>query len=388
MSDQLLSALSMFVFLMAEISVLFLLISTLVGVINQKLPKEKVQALLGGRGGRGYLMAAGLGGLTPFCSCSTIPMLIGLLKARAGFGPTMTFLITSPLLNPLVIALFLPVFGAKVTLIYALLALSVAIVAGMVLQALGFERYIKSELLADPEAQGTCCDSDKGADTSAAASGCGGKTDAKAAEAQTACCSGETKPAPAQSACCASDQPVPVMRAVAAEAGCGGGATVAMASPAGTSCSGEAKSQAKPAKAGKVAIDWRKAGREGVALYRSMLPYMALAMAIGSLVHGFVPSDFFAEVAGADNPWAIPVAAVIGIPLYIRVEALLPLVGSLVAKGVSLGAVMALTIGSGGASIPELIMLKRLFRWPLLMAFVVTILLMAIGGGLLFNLVG
>ncbi|MBY5921735.1 permease [Ferrimonas balearica] len=367
-SDQLLSALYMFVYLMAEISILFLVISSLVGVINQKLPKEKVQALLGGRGGRGYFMAAGLGGLTPFCSCSTIPMLIGLLKARAGFGPTMTFLITSPLLNPLVIALFLPVFGVKVTLIYALLALTVAIVAGMVLQALGFERYIKSELLKDPAAQSSCCDSTKAAPADAAEESCC----APKAEATAESCCAPKAEAKAES-CCASEPVAPVfqrMTPVAAEGCCGAAEPVPVTQ--------------KPA---KTRIDWPKAGREGLALYRSMLPYMALAMAIGALVHGFVPSEFFANVAGADNPWAIPVAAVIGIPLYIRVEALLPLVGSLVAKGVSLGAVMALTIGSGGASIPELIMLKRLFRWPLLMAFVATILVMAIGGGLIFNLV-
>ncbi|MBW3164814.1 permease [Ferrimonas balearica] len=378
MSDQLLSALSMFVYLMAEISILFLVISSLVGVINQKLPKEKIQALLGGRGGRGYVMAAGLGGLTPFCSCSTIPMLIGLLKARAGFGPTMTFLITSPLLNPLVIALFLPVFGAKITLIYALLALTVAIVAGMLLQALGFERYIKSELLEDPAAQTSCCDSTKAAPADAAEqSCCAPKAEAKA----ESCCAPKAE-AKAQS-CCASEPVAPViqrMTPVAAEGCCG----AAEPAPATRYCG---DSQPKAEVKAKTKIDWRKAGREGLSLYRSMLPYMALAMAIGALVHGFVPSDFFAQVAGADNPWAVPVAAVIGIPLYIRVEALLPLVGSLVSKGVSLGAVMALTIGSGGASIPELIMLKRLFRWPLLLAFVFTILVMAIGGGWIFNIV-
>ncbi len=345
-SEQLLSALGTFAYLMAEISLLFLLISSLVGVINQKLPKERIQALLGGQRGRGYLMAAGLGGLTPFCSCSTIPMLIGLLKARAGFGPTMTFLITSPLLNPLVIALFLPVFGAKVTLVYALLALTVAILGGRVLQALGFERYIKAELLTESAAPTRCCDRD------------------------TAPSSAMRPLAPVNATSCCATAPVkPVFQRitpVVAEGRCG----------------------ALPSTPATTTLDWRRAAREGVALYRKMLPYMALAMAIGALVHGFVPSDFFAAVAGADNPWAIPLAAVIGIPLYIRVEALLPLVGSLVGKGVSLGAVMALTIGSGGASIPELIMLKRLFRWPLLLAFVLTILLMAIGGGWVFNRLG
>ncbi len=92
-------SIEMFVQLFVELTILFLAISSLVAVINQKLPAEKIQRLLGARKGRGYLTAAGLGAVTPFCSCSTIPMLIGLLKARAGFGPTMTFLFTSPLPN-------------------------------------------------------------------------------------------------------------------------------------------------------------------------------------------------------------------------------------------------------------------------------------------------
>lgn len=305
--QQIRAAVEMFLFLMAEISLLYLAISTLVGVINQKLPAEKVQALLGGKHGKGYALAAALGAITPFCSCSTIPMLIGLLKARAGFGPTMTFLITSPLLNPIVIALFIPVFGPKITLVYAALAIGVALLAGVMLQYFNFERFVRQSML-ETKAQ-SCC----------------------------------AKPAPEETtSCCAKPKRTP--------------------------------------------INWRQAGRESMDSFRDMLPYMTIAMVLGALVHGFVPTDFFADVAGADNPLAIPAAAVIGIPLYIRVTALLPLVGSLVAKGVSLGAVMSLTIGAGGASIPELIMLKRLFHWPLLIAFVTVILTMAIGGGLVFNL--
>ncbi len=116
-----------------------------------------------------------------------------------------------------------------------------------------------------------------------------------------------------------------------------------------------------------------------------MLPYMLIAMVIGAGVHGFVPADFFAEVASADNPAAVPTAALIGIPLYIRVTALLPLVSSFVAKGVSMGAVIALVIGSGGASLPEVILLKRLFYWPLLLAFLAVIFSMAVIGGFAFN---
>ncbi len=294
----------MFLQLFVELAALFLAISFVVGLINQKLPAEKIQALLGARKGHGYFVAAGLGAVTPFCSCSTIPMLVGLLKARAGFGPVMTFLFTSPLLNPIVIALFIPVLGLEITLWYALLALTISIFAGILLEQFGFERFIKMDMLA---------------------------------EKPSPCSAGRT------------------LKAV--------GAAVAI--------SGSSNAQ--------------KAWNEAWGMFKQMMPYMTIAMAIGAIVHGFVPADFFADVAGADNPLAVPTAALIGIPLYIRVTALLPLVSSFVAKGVSVGAIIALVIGSGGASLPELILLKRLFKWPLIAAFIAVIFNMAIIGGFSLN---
>lgn len=295
---------TMFVQLFAELTILFLLISFAVGLINQKLPAEKIQALVGGKKGRGYFTAAALGAVTPFCSCSTIPMLVGLLKARAGFGPTMTFLFTSPLLNPIVIALFIPVLGIKVTLAYASLALTASILAGFLLNHFNFERFIKPEMLQEKKS----------------------------------CCAKQEKVS------CSSSQPV------------------------------------------KKPSIWQKAWGETWTLFKSMFPYMFIAMLIGAFVHGFIPAEFFADVAGPSNNAAIPTAALIGIPLYIRVTALLPLVGSFVAKGVSMGAIIALVIGSGGASLPEVILLKRLFYWPLLMAFLLVIFSMAVIGGYTFNL--
>ena len=99
MSSQLQDALGMFAFLAIELSVLFIGISLLVGVLQRHIPPSKVEALLTSSGKRGYFLAAGLGAITPFCSCSTIPMLKGLIRARAGFGPMMVFLFSSPLLN-------------------------------------------------------------------------------------------------------------------------------------------------------------------------------------------------------------------------------------------------------------------------------------------------
>lgn len=299
----------MFVQLFVELTFLFIIISYFVALINEKLPAERIQQWLGGSKGRGYLTAAVLGAVTPFCSCSSIPMLIGLLKARAGFGPTMTFLFASPLLNPIVIVLFIPVLGLNITILYASLALGTALIAGILLQHFGFEKYIRQEMLTPKP-------------TSCGQTGCG-------------------------------------------------------------KSSGQSSCGTEPNKEPSL---WRKAWGESWTLFRSMFPYMLIAMFIGAVVHGFVPTDFFAEVASADNPAAVPTAALIGIPLYIRVTTLLPLVGSFIAKGVSIGAVIALVIGSSGASLPEVILLKRLFYWPLLAAFLGVIFSMAVMAGFTFNI--
>lgn len=297
----------MFLQLFAELTGLFLVISYGVALVNQRLPEERVRALLGARRGSGYLMAAGLGALTPFCTCSTIPMLIGLLKARAGFGPTLTFLFISPLLNPIVIALFIPVLGWEATLLYAGLAFGASMGAGFALNRLGFERFVRGEFIDSPASSrgGSCSETELG---------------------------------------------------LGAESG-------------GVQVPGR----------------WQEAWRETRELFGSMFPFMLIAIVMGALVHGFVPADFFAEVAGAGNPLAVPIAALIGIPLYVPVSALLPLAGSFVAKGVSLGAVIALVIGGGGASLPEVIMLKRLFHWPLLAAFLLVVFCMAVAGGVAFD---
>lgn len=113
------NALEMFLFLGIELSVLFILISAGISLAQQYIPDTRIQALLGGAHGRGYILAALIGAMTPFCSCSTIPMLRGMLKAKAGFGLTLTFLFTFPLLNPIILGLFIATFGLKVASIYA-----------------------------------------------------------------------------------------------------------------------------------------------------------------------------------------------------------------------------------------------------------------------------
>lgn len=127
--------------------------------------------------------------------------------------------------------------------------------------------------------------------------------------------------------------------------------------------------------------------QEAVGQFKSVALYLLLGVTLGACVYGFVPADFIAEYASGDNLFAIPIAAVIGIPLYVRTEVLIPLSGALAGKGMGLGAIMALIIGGGGASITEVILLKSMFRMPMIIAFLVVILGMAVSAGYIFQFV-
>jgi len=289
---------NMFVFLATELTVLFLAISYLVGVLQMYIPPEKIKSILSSKHGRGYFIAAVLGAITPFCSCSTIPFLKGLLRAEAGFGPMMVFLFSSPLLNPIVIALFIATFGLQVALLYFGLAMGVSITAGYVLEKLGFDRYIKpfeEEIV-------SCCD--------------------------------------AETSCCATTKPV---------------------------------------------NKWREIWDVAWADFKTAMPYLLIGVSLGAIIHGFVPTELITKYASEDNKLAIPFAAVVGIPLYVRAVTMIPLSAAFVAKGMGIGAVMAFIIGSAGASLPEVILLKSMFKNQMIIAFLLVILGMAVISGFIFN---
>lgn len=299
-------ALSMFAFLAVELTLLFLIISYLVGVLQEYIPPAKIQSILSGAHGKGYLIAAFLGAITPFCSCSTIPFLKGLLRARAGFGTMMVFLFASPLLNPIIIGLFVVTFGLQVAVFYFAIAMSVSVLAGYLLEKLGFEKYVKAEAYLEPQAKG-----------------------------------------------------------------CGA---------ASSGCSGQTPDEAKPE-----VSKWMRIWQVTWTDFKGVLPYLIGGIAVGSLIYGFMPTNLVASIASDDNPFAIPIAAVIGIPLYIRAEAVIPLSAALAAKGMGLGAVMALIIGSAGASLTEVILLKSIFKNQMIIAFLVVILGMAVTAGYLYR---
>ncbi|EDQ9689808.1 permease [Salmonella enterica subsp. enterica] len=328
----------MFLFLAAELSLLFLAISLVVNSIRQKIPDSKIQMMLGARKGRGYVIAALLGAITPFCSCSTIPMLRGLLSARAGFGPTLTFLFVSPLLNPIIVGLMWATFGLKITLLYIFIAALVSVMASVTLSKFGFERYV----INTKEANGKLC--------------------------STSCSTTKTK---GQVATCCSITPKP-----SALTYCG-----AQSVKTDSSCCASGRSEVS-AKRRTITLAWQEAWKQ----FREVFPYLLAGVLIGSLIYGFVPTEWIVKHAGGDSEFAIPLSAIVGIPLYIRAEAVIPLASALVAKGMGTGAVMALIIGSAGASLTEVILLKSMFRTPMIIAFLIVILGMAVMMGYLTQL--
>lgn len=367
---------NMFAFIALELTLLFLVISYLVGMLQEFVTPQKVQSILSSRNGKGYLIAALLGSITPFCSCSTIPFLKGLLRARAGFGPMMVFLFASPLLNPIIVGLFVVTFGVKVAVFYFVMAMGVSVIAGYTLEKLGFERYVRKEAYGQENVEhSSCCDTK----AAPALSSCGETTklapivslcsdvkpspkmflyaDVKPTSALSSCC--ETKPAPLASSCC--------------------GTTSASATPG-------ADILTVPPKLDIVSRSlrvWRTTWKD----FKHVLPYLFVGVLLGSFIYGFIPTEFIVNYAGEATWYAIPVAAVIGIPLYIRAEAVIPLTAALVQKGMAMGSVMAFIIGSAGASITEVILLKAIFKNQMIAAFLGVILGMAITSGFLYGLV-
>jgi len=317
--------------LFAELAVLFVLISFLVGALQEWLPAEKTRHYLSGRHGHGYLIGALIGAATPFCSCSTVPLTLGLLKSGAGFGPTMTLLFTSPLVNPIIITLFWITFGVELTMLYTGMALSMAIGVSWLMDRAGFERHLKSDVV-------------------------GRKPTAMSVPLSTL--------QPAANTQCCNTAPNPPVTVALDTAGIG------LAKP----------DMALPESLG---IRARRLFRDAVDQFRSFLPHVAIGVLIGAFAHGFVPDEWLIRYAGEGNIWAIPLAAIVGVPLYVRGSTMIPIAMTLTAKGMGIGAVIALVIGGAGASLPEMVMLKRMFRWPILLTFLFSVFGIAITTGYL-----
>jgi uncharacterized membrane protein YraQ (UPF0718 family) len=293
--DNLTVAARFFIEIAVELTVLFIGITFLVGLIQEYVPEDTIKKAMGGRNKIvGSVLGAGFGALTPFCSCSTIPLLLGMLKAGVPFAAAMSFLFSSPLLNPVIISLFIILMGLKITALYFTVVFVATILIGLLLDGSGFSSQIKSVAVVRNR-----CDSQQ-------------ETDKKSR----------------------------IQRSAVFAFG----------------------------------------------LFRQLVPYLLLGAGIGAFIHGFVPTEIITSLAGPDNPLAVPVAAIIGVPVYIRAETMIPIGLVLIEKGMSIGAVLALIIGGAGASIPELTLLSSIFKKKLMAAFVGTVFFIAVIAGYLANL--
>ena len=298
--NTLLETLRYFVLITVELIALFLLISALVEIILMYVPEEKIRKKLSGAGIFGNIIAAGFGALTPFCACSTIPMTVGFLNAGVPFGSAISFVIASPLLNPIILGMLGAMVGIKAMAAYFVIAFSCSVLFGLLLKRIGAQRYVKNVRL---------------------------------------------KPA----SCCAG---------------------------------GEVVDKRSLPFRGKVKAAF--AGAWGS--LRPIMGYLLIGVALGAGIYGYMPQDFVMKIAGPDNPFAIPVAAVLGIPLYIRAETAIPIGLALMGKGMSIGAVIALIIGGAGMAIPEMTMLASIFKNRLVAMIVLVIFLTAVVSGYLFNI--
>lgn len=320
-------SLDYFVYLAVRLGPLFIGASFLVGLAKEYLPPERVEETLRAHDeGGGNVAAAGFGAVTPFCSCSTVPILAGLIGAGAPLGLAFSFLLASPLVNWIAVLLLFGLFGPLVTVAYVVTTLTAAIVGGILIGRLELTNYVKNVRIT---AGGREITTDPGSAT--------GTPDAS------------------------TDGGVPATDV--GECGCGGSTTKSHRSRIVT------------------------AGRGALSFFWSTLPYLIAGIAIGALIHGAVPTEILHRVAGPENPLATPLAAVAGAPIYVGMSGMLPIAAALFDQGIQIGTVLAFVIGGAGVSIPNLILLNKLFERRLLVIYAGTVVTIGITVGVLFNAV-
>lgn len=293
------AALQFFLYDTPKVLLLLTGVVFVMGMINSYFTPERTRALLAGRSeGVANVMAASLGIVTPFCSCSAVPLFIGFVQAGVPLGVTFSFLISAPMVNEVALTLLFSMFGWKVAGLYLGLGLSVAIIAGWVIGRLKMEAYLEDWVR---------------------------------------------------------DMPKLSAQFEASEA-----------------------SLAERITAGGDAV------REIVG---KVWPYILGGIALGALIHGYVPEDFMASFMGKKAWWSVPLAVLIGIPMYTNAAGVIPIVQALLAKGAALGTVLAFMMSVIALSLPEMIILRKVLKLRLILTFTTVVALGILIVGYVFNAV-
>jgi uncharacterized membrane protein YraQ (UPF0718 family) len=269
------------------------------GMVNSYFTPQRTRAMLAGRSeGVANVMAASLGIVTPFCSCSAVPLFIGFVQAGVPLGVTFSFLISAPMVNEVALTLLFGMFGWKVALLYLGLGLSVAIVAGWIIGRLKMEAYLEDWVRDMPRVHAS-----------------------------------------------SDDAAMPLSERVQA-----GFASVHEI-------------------VGKV---W---------------PYILAGIAIGAGIHGYVPQEFMASFMGKDAWWSVPLAVLIGVPMYTNAAGVIPIVQALLAKGAALGTVLAFMMSVIALSLPEMVILRKVLKVRLIATFIGVVATGILIVGYVFNAV-
>jgi uncharacterized protein len=296
-SNRLSDALEFFIYDSIKIFLLLSVIIFAVSIIRSYFPPERTKRILSHkREFIGNILAALLGIVTPFCSCSAVPLFIGFVEAGIPLGVTFSFLISSPMVNEVAVVLLWGLFGWKIAAIYMGTGLLVAVVAGMIIGKLKLEKWVEEYVYKIRSA----------------------------------------------------------------------GAVVDIAKQAFK--------------------DRLVYARENTTdILKKVWIYVLFAIGIGGFIHGYVPEDFLVMYAGPQNPFGVPIAVALGVPLYSNAAGVIPIVYALMEKGMSMGTVLAFMMAVTALSLPEMIILRKVLKIKLLAVFMGIMTVTIIGVGYLFN---
>jgi uncharacterized membrane protein YraQ (UPF0718 family) len=289
------AALHYFVSDLLKIAVLIAVVTFIMALVRGALPLKRLRRAIETPVGRvfAYPAAALFGALTPFCSCSSVPLFLGFVQARFPIGVAFAFLITSPLVNELAVVLMGATFGWPIAGAYALAGILLGVAGGWLLTRLRAERWLVPGATIDP------------------------------------------------------DEEDPPLHGWSARL--------------------------------------RDAAQTSGRILRGIAPWVVGALALGALMHGFVPQDWFERSFAGRETWTVPLAALAGLPLYVSANATIPLLEAFVAKGVPLGTALAFLLSAVGVSLPELMILRSVITARLLVIFATIVLVGTTLIGWFFN---
>lgn len=296
------NALNFFVYDTLKILVLLFLITFLMGIVNAYFPIDRIQNFLSRHKmyGLEYFIASTFGAVTPFCSCSSVPLFIGFIKGGIPLGVTFAFLVTSPLVNEVAVAIFLGMFGLKTTVIYVTSGILLGVVSGLILGKLNLEPLLTDwvrQIWEKAESERDIFELEK-------------KTFL---------------------------QRVPEIT------------------------------------------------REAFGIVKSVVLYVILGIAIGAAMHGYVPEAFFEQYIGKDTWYAVPLAVILGVPMYANATGIIPIIQVFVVKGIPIGTSLAFMMAVVGLSIPEATLLKKVMSIKLITIFFGVVTICIIISGYMFN---